>query len=396
MVSLRKAKRSNAKLRIGLAGVSGCITGDTVISLNRGKKGYKQTIKKLYECFNGHTRSGKKPDMRTKTKVRSYNEKEKRIVLNEVKAVVYSGKKMVYRLVLENGLYLDATDCHRIMTSTGYVPLGNLKAGDCVMCDNLVPMQKGGKDNLNTHYYMKVMSIEEKGEEDTYDITCKSPNNNFVANGMVIHNSGKTYSALKLAKGLVGSLDKVVLLDTENGSGDLYAHLGDYYCESMNPPYSPDRFVKAIKAIDEIEEIDCIIIDSATHEWSGEGGCLDIHSKLGGQFNDWAKVTPKHRAFIDAILSSKKHVILTFRKKSDYIIELNSKGKNAPKKVGLKDEQRDGFDYELSLSFNIDLNHYATVSKDRTSIFEVDMPIMLGEETGEILAKWARGEDVSL
>ena len=40
--------------------------------------------------------------------------------------------------------------------------------------------------------------------------------------------SGKTYSALLLAYGLVKDWDKVVVLDSENHSADLYAHLGDY------------------------------------------------------------------------------------------------------------------------------------------------------------------------
>ena len=31
---------------------------------------------------------------------------------------------------------------------------------------------------------------------------------------------------------------------------------------------------------------------------------LQIHESLGGRFQDWAKVTPRHQAFIDAILNS--------------------------------------------------------------------------------------------
>ena len=42
--------------------------------------------------------------------------------------------------------------------------------------------------------------------------------------------SGKTYSALLLAYGLVKDWDKVAVIDSENHSADLYAHLGDYQC----------------------------------------------------------------------------------------------------------------------------------------------------------------------
>ncbi|NRA76909.1 MAG: UvrD-helicase domain-containing protein [Pseudoalteromonas sp.] len=40
--------------------------------------------------------------------------------------------------------------------------------------------------------YSKVVSTKYLGFEDTYDIQCLAPFHNFVANGMVIHNSGKT------------------------------------------------------------------------------------------------------------------------------------------------------------------------------------------------------------
>ena len=41
--------------------------------------------------------------------------------------------------------------------------------------------------------------------------------------------AGKSLSALLLAKGLTNdNLSKVAVIDTENGSSDLYAHLGSY------------------------------------------------------------------------------------------------------------------------------------------------------------------------
>ena len=50
--------------------------------------------------------------------------------------------------------------------------------------------------------------------------------------------SGKTYSALQLAFGLGG---KIAMIDTENGSGDLYSHLGDYDIATMHAPYAPSK-----------------------------------------------------------------------------------------------------------------------------------------------------------
>ena len=60
--------------------------------------------------------------------------------------------------------------------------------------------------------------------------------------------SGKTYSSLLIAKGLIGgNLSKTAIIDTENGSADLYAHLGNYNVVSMKPPYSPETYIEAIE-----------------------------------------------------------------------------------------------------------------------------------------------------
>lgn len=202
--------------------------------------------------------------------------------------------------------------------------------------------------------------------------------------------SGKTYSSLLLAKGLMGSLDKVAVLDTENGSANLYDHLGGYSVLPMSPPYHPDRFCKAID-LSIKEGFECLIIDSLSHEWFAEGGCLDLHSKFGGQFQHWAKVTPLHDGFINKILQAPIHVLGTLRKKQDYVMsEVN--GRTKVEKVGLKEVQRNDMEYDLSLVFDIDIHHVATSSKDRTNLFPNTAPFKITEETGKILRDWSQGK----
>ena len=198
--------------------------------------------------------------------------------------------------------------------------------------------------------------------------------------------SGKTYSSILLAKGLMGgSLEKVVLLDTENGSGDLYSDLGDYSVLPFEPPFEPLRYKKAIEYCVK-EGFECIVIDSTSHEWNA---CLDIHSKIGGNsFTAWAKVTPMHEQFVNAILQAPVHIICTMRTKQDYALEENEKGKMVPKKMGTKEIQRDGFEYDLTASFNIDITHYATMSKDRTNLFNDGVPFIITEETGKKIRDW--------
>ena len=79
--------------------------------------------------------------------------------------------------------------------------------------------------------------------------------------------SGKTMSSLLMAKGLSGGdLSKVAIIDTENGSADLYAHLGNYNVLSLTPPFTPENYIKAIQVCEEAG-MEVIIIDSISHEW---------------------------------------------------------------------------------------------------------------------------------
>ena len=121
--------------------------------------------------------------------------------------------------------------------------------------------------------------------------------------------SGKTYSSLLIAYGMTGDWSKVAVIDSENGSADLYAHLGDYRVLTLEN-YAPETYVEAI-GICEQAGAEVIIIDSISHCWDY---LLDFHANLqGNSFANWAKVTPRQNAFIQRILSSSCHVICTMQ-----------------------------------------------------------------------------------
>lgn len=204
--------------------------------------------------------------------------------------------------------------------------------------------------------------------------------------------AGKTYSSLLIANGITGDWSKVGLIDTENGSGDLYAHLGDYSVIPIEAPYSPDKYIQAITMFED-NGFEVIIVDSLTHAWAGEGGILDIQSavtaasKSGNSYTAWREVTPKHNALVNAILKSSCHVIATMRAKTDYVQEKNDKGYTEIKKVGLAPIQRDGMEYEFTVMMDVSITHIATASKDRTSLFD-GQHFKLGVDTGKQLHEW--------
>lgn len=210
-----------------------------------------------------------------------------------------------------------------------------------------------------------------------------------------VSGGGKTMSALLIAKGLAsGDMSKVALIDTENGSGDLYAHLGEYQVLPLEAPYTPERYIEAIKTC-ENAGVDVIIIDSITHEWDGKGGILEIsNSMTGNSYTNWAKLTPRHQAFVDTILQSKCHIITTVRRKQDYEMTKDSQGKVKVEKVGLKEVTREGFEYEVTINMELDIKHNATVSKDRTGLFMDKPEFVPTEETGKKILEWCEtGEE---
>lgn len=200
---------------------------------------------------------------------------------------------------------------------------------------------------------------------------------------------GKTYSALLLAYGMTKDWSKIAVIDTENASASLYSDLGDYNTIELSAPYSPERYIQAIDTCEK-GGMEVIIIDSISHEWEGKGGCLSIQEQLGGKYQDWAKVTPRHNAFIQKILQSNCHVITTARRKQDYDMSKNERGSVVVQKVGTKEVTRDGFEYELTLNFElINENHLAKASKDRTGLFANSPEFVIDQEAGSRLIEWA-------
>ena len=199
--------------------------------------------------------------------------------------------------------------------------------------------------------------------------------------------SGKTYSSLLIAKGL-GS--KIAVIDTENGSASLYADRFEFDTNTITEPYT---IAKYTTAIDEAVKAgyDVVVVDSLSHAWAGEGGLLakkeSMDARGGNSYTNWAGITKEHEAFKSKILNTPIHIVATMRSKQDYVLETNEKGKQAPKKVGLAPIQRDGMEYEFTTVFDVAMNHEASVSKDRSGLFDGQI-FKITEDTGKQFIKW--------
>lgn len=198
--------------------------------------------------------------------------------------------------------------------------------------------------------------------------------------------SGKTFSSLRLAKGLAGG-KPIAVIDTENGSASLYSDRFDFDTVDLSPPFTHDKFIRAIEAA-ESAGYEVLVIDSASHIWEG---ILEYKSKLdargGNSYTNWADAGNKFKGILDAVLQSKIHVICCLRSKMDHVIDKDSNGRATIRKVGMAPIMREGIEYEFTTVFDCDMSHQVSASKDRTGLF-TDKIFQISEETGQAIANW--------
>ena len=200
--------------------------------------------------------------------------------------------------------------------------------------------------------------------------------------------SGKTTAALVLADAIKGD-GRIALIDTENGSASLYANQFDFDVMNMQPPFTPQSFVEAIQDA-QSDDYSVIVIDSATHEWAGAGGCLAMNEQTarakfkGNTWSAWSDTDKEHQKFIDAMVHSTKHIICTARSKT----ETAQEGKKIVR-LGTKLVQRDNFEYEFTVALDlVHDGHFANPVKDRTGLFTNSSPEPITKDTGDKLLVW--------
>lgn len=163
----------------------GCLDGSAEIEYSLGETIYKTTLADLLNIFK--SRDISKEDIYVKCLINGS------LRMNKVNDVLFSGVKEVYEIKTKNKS-LQATADHEILTTEGYIPVSNLKIDDKVVVEAECHFIK------NVVAYEEIISIDYVGEKETYDIKMESPHHNFVANGIVVHNCGKTLQVLALAK----------------------------------------------------------------------------------------------------------------------------------------------------------------------------------------------------
>lgn len=218
--------------------------------------------------------------------------------------------------------------------------------------------------------------------------------------------SGKTYSALLLARGMVGEKGKIVLIDTENGRAKYYSdskEIGKWFHLDMQPPFTPEKYSAALE-FSEKQGADVTIFDSASHVW--EELVLDAESartKDGREMPGLAKwKDPKisHKRMLNKLIRTTKPVIFCLRSKDG----VKQEGFGKDMKIIQLGEQpicERGFIYEMTIALHLtkdgmfDLNNSKAIPSPLRPYIKEGGKV--GIDMGKSISKWANsGEEMDV
>ncbi|MBF0308096.1 MAG: AAA family ATPase [Magnetococcales bacterium] len=219
--------------------------------------------------------------------------------------------------------------------------------------------------------------------------------------------SGKTHSALRLARGLVGPHGKIGFIDTENRRALDYAGIvgGKFEHIDLQPPFTPENYLGAFQAFENAGGYNCIIIDSASHVWEGEGGVLDqAESSTEKGLSKWKRPKTDHKRMMNIILRSPMHVIFLLRAKSG----IKQKSGGTPYDSGLEPvtDNRNNIIYEMTVSILLGHDHkpmfqdkpdcwcnsnIPKIKAPQEILHAIKPGEFLSEATGEAIRQWAAG-----
>ena len=216
---------------------------------------------------------------------------------------------------------------------------------------------------------------------------------------------GKTYSALELATGICGDRPFAVI-DTEARRALHYADKFRFDHGDLRPPFSPQAYIEAIKVADE-RGYPAIVVDSMSHEWSGEGGVLDMQeAELDRMAGDnwqkreavkmaaWIKPKTSHKEMVQKFLQTRAHLIFCLRAEEKVKMVKDQNGKVQIVHQGFQPICDKGFPFEATVSFlllpeNPGVGQLIKLQEQHRVIFPAGAKIDCA--AGRRIAEWASG-----
>ena len=209
-----------------------------------------------------------------------------------------------------------------------------------------------------------------------------------------LSDSGKTYSALRLARGLVGESGKIVVIDTENKRSKFYAgKFGGWSHIDLQPPFTAERYSAALTAA-VMDGADVVIVDSFSHVWEGEGGVLDQADRVTTKgLGKWKAPKMAYKRMVNNMLRSPVHVIFCLREK-DKNVQTGRGNESQIVNLGPVPICGSGFVYEATVSAHMESGTRRPLEpvKAPEEIAHAITPgEFITEHSGEVIAEWLRG-----
>jgi hypothetical protein len=228
---------------------------------------------------------------------------------------------------------------------------------------------------------------------------------------------GKTFSALRLATGVQRAVPgEIVLIDTENRRALHYADEFKFTHIPFKPPFNPLDYLEVIRFA-AARKPAVIIVDSMTHEHTGEGGYLEtaekIITRMAGDDDSkrervkmigWAKVGPQRTQMIEGIKQIGGNFIFLWRGKEKTKPIKNTAGRLEMAQMGLMAIGGEEWIYEMTVNMLLqprangvpdwsgtDPGERLHMKLPRQFIDILKPGTQLTENIGEAMVKWAIG-----
>jgi hypothetical protein len=216
--------------------------------------------------------------------------------------------------------------------------------------------------------------------------------------------SGKTESAMRLARGYVGPQGKFLVIDTEQQRA-LYkkARYQPWDWMDLQPPFTPERYGEALEAA---KGYDAVVVDSGSHEYAGDGGLQDMHDAALERMAKgdvgkmerlnavaWKEPKQRHKKLMSKIIRYPTLLIVCLRAEPKVKFIKDAEGKTKIVDAGYQPicEKMFGFEMLVFAMMHADNPgvpvHLKKLEPDLEPVFLDNQQI--DESTGARLAEWA-------
>jgi len=230
---------------------------------------------------------------------------------------------------------------------------------------------------------------------------------------------GKTYTALRLATGIQRVFPgDIIFIDTENGRGRHYADMFNYKYIAFEPPFNSLDYLDILEQVEKLKP-SVIIVDSFSHEHTGDSGYLETQNKksieLASKWNTtpekttmpaWAFVSGQRKKLLRHMVRMDANIITCFRAKEKNAPTKKPNGKMSIENLGYMPEAGKEFVFEMTLSALLPpgSNGYAVFQTgNKGEDLMTKLPeqfkkifsngnVQLTEDIGEKLSLWAKGD----